>query len=48
MLNKDFNLATIIRRVPNLDMITSEEEIGLKKAKVQADELRWKVKLELE
>lgn len=47
VINKSLNFATTIRRVPYLDMKTPIEEAALKIPKIQADEIRWKVRLEV-
>ena len=46
MLNKGFNFATTIKRIPYLDLIAPIEDTALEIPK--ADELRWKVRQALE
>ena len=47
-LNKGFNFATTIKRIPYLDLIASIKDAALKIPKARADELRWKVRWSLE
>ena len=48
VLNKGLNFATIIQRIPYLDLIAPIKDAALKIPKARADELRWKVRQALE
>lgn len=48
VLNKGLKFATTIRHVPYLDVVTLVEEAALKISKVQADELKSKMRQALE